>query len=105
MRAALEQQDARRLGPDVAEVLPQRLPRDLGERAGELDAGRAAADDHEGQQPPLRGRSVSRSAASNASSTCRRISSASSSVFRPGARAAHSGWPKYACAAPVATIR
>ena len=47
--------------------------------------------------------SVSRSAASNASSTRRRISSASSSVFKPGARSAHSGWPKYACAAPVAS--
>ena len=38
--------------------------------------------------------SLSRSAASNASSTRRRISSASSSVLRPGARAAHSGCPK-----------
>ena len=31
----------------------QRLPRDLAERAGQLDAGRAAADQHERQQPPL----------------------------------------------------
>ena len=106
VRRALEQHDARRLGPDVPEVLAQRLPRDLGERAGQLDAGRPAADDDEGEQPALRVRgSVSRSAASNASSTRRLISSASSSVLRPGARSAHSGWPKYACAAPVATIR
>ena len=33
-------------------------------------------------------------AASKASSTCRRIANASSSVLSPGARAAHSGWPK-----------
>ena len=38
---------------DAAEVLAQRLPRDLGERAGQLDAGRPAADDDERQQPPL----------------------------------------------------
>ena len=88
VRAAFEQHDARRLRADAAEVLPQRLPRDLGERAGQLDAGRPAADDDERQQPALRRRGpVSRSAASNASSTRRRISSASSSVFRPGARA------------------
>ena len=53
---------------------------------------------------PLRG-SLSRSARSNASSTRRRISSASSSVFSPGATRRHSSWPKYACVAPVATIR
>ena len=32
----------------------QRLPRDLRQRAGELDAGRSAADDDERQQAPLR---------------------------------------------------
>ena len=31
----------------------QHLPRDLAERAGELNAGRAAADQHERQQPSL----------------------------------------------------
>ena len=38
--------------------------------------------------------SVSRSARSKASSTRRRISSASSSVFSPGAYGAQSSWPK-----------
>jgi hypothetical protein len=49
--------------------------------------------------------SVSRSAASNASSTRRRISSASSIVFSPGAFFSHSSWPKYECVAPVAITR
>ena len=35
-----------------------------------------------------------RSASSKASSTRRRISVASSTVFSPGASAAHSSWPK-----------
>ena len=34
----------------------QRLARELGDRAGELDAGRPAADDHEGQQRCALGR-------------------------------------------------
>ena len=55
MGAAFDEHDARRLGADVPEVLPQRLARDLGERAGQLDAGRSAADDHERQQAPLHG--------------------------------------------------
>ena len=38
----------------------QRLARDLGERAGQLDAGRSAADDDERQQPALRRRDRSR---------------------------------------------
>ena len=32
------------------------MPRDLGERAGELHAGRSAADDHKCQQPALQAR-------------------------------------------------
>ena len=38
------------LGIDVAEVARQREAAHLADRAGELDAGRAAADDHERQQ-------------------------------------------------------
>ena len=72
----------------------ERLARDLGQRAGELDAGRPAADEHERQQLAAAGRSVSRSARSNATRIRRRIASASSSVFRPGACGAHSSWPK-----------
>ena len=43
-------------GLDAAEVLAERLPRDLRERAGQLHAGRPAADDDERQQPALRRR-------------------------------------------------
>src|SRR4051812_43503900 len=53
-RPALDEQDARRLRLDVAEVLAQRLACDLRQRAGELDAGGPAADDHERRQPALR---------------------------------------------------
>ncbi len=49
-------------------------------------------------------RSSARSAASKAKKIRLRISSASSMVFRPGATAAHSGWPKYECVAPVARM-
>ena len=38
------------LGIEVPEVAGERLPRNLGERAGHLDAGRAAADHDERQQ-------------------------------------------------------
>ena len=48
-RHALDQDDARVARVDVLELPGQGLTRDLGERAGELDAGRAAADDDEGQ--------------------------------------------------------
>ncbi len=53
--AAFEQQNARRLRTDAPKVVTQRVPGDLRERAPELDAGRPATDDHERQQPPLRG--------------------------------------------------
>src|SRR5580704_5343050 len=45
--------------------------------------------------------STSRSAASYATSTRRRISTASSSVFRPGAGPSHSSCPKYECVEPL----
>lgn len=38
---------------NAPEVLHERLPRDLRQRAGQLDARRPCADDHERQQPPL----------------------------------------------------
>ena len=53
-----------------------------------------AADDHEGQPGAAALGSGSRSAASKAKSTRRRISSASSMLLRPGASGAHSSWPK-----------
>ena len=46
---ALHQHHARIARIDAAEFAAQRVARDLGERAGELDAGRAAADDDEGE--------------------------------------------------------
>ena len=48
-RPALEQHDRGLAGIDVAEVPAQRVPPDLGDGARHLDAGRAAADDDEGQ--------------------------------------------------------
>ena len=54
MRASLDEENARRLRMDGAEVLPQRLPRDLRKRAGQFDTGRSAADDDEREQPALR---------------------------------------------------
>ena len=55
-RSGLDQHDARLVGVDVAEVGRQRVLRQFGDGAGELDAGRAGADDDEGQQrrAPLR---------------------------------------------------
>ena len=44
-----------------AEIARQRALRQLGDRAGQLDAGRAAADDHEGQQAAPLGSSLGRS--------------------------------------------
>ena len=49
-RARLDQHDARRAGIDVAKVMAQRHPRQLGDGAGHLDAGGAAADHDEGEQ-------------------------------------------------------
>ena len=78
--ARLDQQDARRRGIDVAEVARQRLPRDLRERAGQLDAGRAAADDDERQQ-----RAAPRGIASRARRARRRAARAGGSRARPRA--------------------
>ncbi len=38
---------------DPSEIVTQRVARDLGNRSGHLDPGRAAPDDDEGQQPDL----------------------------------------------------
>ena len=62
---------------------------------------RAAATGNADSPPPMTivralvtAGSVLRSAASNAHSTRRRMSVASSMVFRPGACGSHSAWPK-----------
>ena len=55
-RRGLDQDDAGAARIDGAEVGGKRALRKLGDGAGHLDAGRAAADHHEGQQPsPLLG--------------------------------------------------
>ena len=51
-RPGFDQDHARQLRVDAPEVARQREPAHLADRAGELDAGRAAADDHE-RQPLL----------------------------------------------------
>ena len=55
-RRRLHQDDARGARVDGAEVLGKRAIGQLGDRAGHLDAGRAAADDHEIQKPRPLGR-------------------------------------------------
>ena len=103
---AFDQDDARGRGVDGVELRLAAPARAISASApASLDAGRAAADHHEGEQRRWRAGSASRSARSKASSTRRRIASASSSVLSPGARAAQSSWPKYECVAPVATIK
>src|SRR5439155_18449305 len=52
--AAFDEDDARRFRPNAAEILDERVPRDFGERSRELDAGRPAADDDEGEKAALR---------------------------------------------------
>ena len=47
VRPGLEQDDAGRARIEMAEIPRERLPRDLGECAGQLDAGRPSADDDE----------------------------------------------------------
>ena len=53
VRSAFDQHDARRFRTDAPEVVAQRMARDLRQRAGQLHAGRSAADDDECQQTPL----------------------------------------------------
>ena len=57
-RPGLDQDDAGGPRVDVAELIRHHVPRDLDDRARELDAGRARAHDREGQQPLALGRIV-----------------------------------------------
>ena len=52
VRPAFEEHHRRGPRIDGPELVPQRVPRDLDDGAGQLDAGRAAADDDERQPPP-----------------------------------------------------
>jgi hypothetical protein len=78
----------------VAVFAVQRLGGDLADLPGQLDAGRAGADQGEGEPAGPFGRSAAVSASSNAPKIRRRIFSASSMVFIPGAIGAYSSWPK-----------
>ena len=79
---------------DAAKLGGQGGVREFGDRAGEFDAGRAAADDDEGQKR----RALPSSGWSSASSKARRMRPrmvvASSSVLRPGANGSQESWPK-----------
>ena len=48
----LDEDDPGLAGPDRPEVAPERVVGDLAERAGQLDAGRSAADEHERHPGP-----------------------------------------------------
>ena len=93
-RSALEQHHRGLAGIDVAEVAPQRVAPDLGDRARHLDAGRPAAHDDEGEVGVAAHRVGLPLGRSKASRTRRRISSASSRLLSPGASGSHSSWPK-----------
>ena len=53
IRSAFEQQDAGGRRLNAPEIIPQRLSRDLGQRARQFDAGRASSDDHKCQKATL----------------------------------------------------
>ena len=54
-RSGLDEDDPRRGRVDMAKVAGERRLGELGERPGELDPGRAAADDDKGQEPAALG--------------------------------------------------
>ena len=80
---------------EIAELGPQRLARQLSHLPGQLDAGRSAADQGEGEPASLLVPDRSRSRPSRTRRTpCAGWLSASASVFMPGAHCAYSSWPK-----------
>ena len=104
--ARLEQPDLRLRRIDVAEVPIENELGQLRQRTRELDPRRPTADDDEAEELLSHRRDpVSRSASSKASSTRRRISTASSIDLSPGAAFAQASWPKYDVCAPQATMR
>ena len=89
--------------PDDVRRLPDDRPGSFPRATGSAISASAPASSTPVGPPPTmtnvsrrarKSGSVSRSAASKASRTRQRMSRASSSVLRPGARGAHSGWPK-----------
>jgi hypothetical protein len=75
-------------------VAGERVAREVGDLARELDAGRTGADDHERQPGVALGVVPAVSASSKALRIRVRIRKASSSDFIPGASRSHSSWPK-----------
>src|SRR5262249_23813715 len=97
----LDEQDASATGIDVAEVTPQRVPCQLGDLAGHLDAGGAGADDDE-REPGVPRRCVwlalgglegGEESAANGECTLERLE-----------RCRPSSWPKSEYCEPPATI-
>ena len=88
---ALDENYSRRRGVDLSEIAAQRVSCDCGQHAGQFNAGRSTANDDEGQKRTRSSASEALSACSNAVKNRRRISMASSMLFRPGAMASHSG--------------
>ena len=78
----------------MAEVARQGLPRDLGERAGQLDSGRAGADDHESHPGPPPG--IVGFALGDLEGHQDPLPDAQSvfQALEPGACSAQSSWPK-----------
>ena len=103
--AAVEEQDPGVLRADGAELVVQRVGGELADLPGQLDPGRPAADEGEGQPAPPLVASAAVSASSNAPKILRRIASASAIVFMPGAHRANSSCPKYDWRTPAATMR
>ena len=89
-----DEQHARLARIDRAEVPRQRVARQVGDRPGQFDAGRTAADDHEGEQrrePRRVGFALGllerqEDAAADRGGVFDRL--------QPGAAASHSSWPK-----------
>ena len=89
------EQDHPRLGRiDMPERAFERVVGEFRDLSGHLDAGRACADDGEGQQLLAPAGSLDRSACSNAPRMRPRNSSASSIDFMPGANSAKWSLPK-----------
>jgi hypothetical protein len=78
-----------------AEVAPQRVPRQLGDLAGHLDAGGAAPATTNVSQASRAAAFGSPSAASKAARSRLRTASALSSDFTSAACSRHSSWPRY----------
>ena len=105
MRGPLDEDDPRRCRVDMPEVLGEGLPRDLGQGAGQLHAGRTADDDHERHPGPAP--RLVRLALGDLEGHQDLLADRQGVLQALQARrsSAQSSWPKYAWVAPVATMR